>query len=116
MSKLSEMIQAAQTNERRHVMTPTASIDLTVSEANSPLCQPNHYVYDLKATFGCTAVIQHNSGEVQAKLKAVRRQVVDHIFGEFREDIYAIERALFDYDTKTAQEHLNKLMQRMFDV
>ena len=116
MSKLSDMIQAAQTNERRHVQTPLASFKVRPEEVPTAYYSPMSYIYKLEATFGCTAVIEADQKAVEQKLKAVRRQVVESIFGEFRDAIYAIERALFDHDTKTAQELVGKLLQHMYEV
>ena len=116
MSKLAEMIRASQTNERRCVYTPIASFSSMVEDAQ-PRIQPMHYVYSLKAEFGCNATVQYGAqGELDAKLKIIRRQVVEEIFGEFREDIYAIQRALMNYKTDEAIELVGKLHERMFDV
>lgn len=116
MSKLSEMIRESQTSERRCVMTPIMRFTSTMTEI--PAClSPIHYVYELKAEFGCKATVQYGAkGELDTKLRIVRKQVIDAVFGEFREDIYAIQRALFNYDTDKAIELVGDLHHRMFDV
>lgn len=117
MSKLSEMIQASMTNERRAVVTPVASFTSIVESPNSAQLSPIFYVYSLKAEFGCSATVQYGAeGHLNSKLKVVRLQVVEAIFGEFREDIHAIERALMNYDTDKAMELVGKMHNRMFDV
>ncbi len=116
MSKLAEMIQAAQTNARRCVMTPIASFTSSVNEPPA-LTSQVHYVYSLKAEFGCNATVQYGAkSDLDAKLKLVRRQVVEAIFGEFREDIYAIQRAFINYDADKAVELVGAMYKRMFDV
>lgn len=116
MSKLSEMIQAKQTSERRHVMAPMpALVDIDYSCTALP-GDPLHYVYEMNVTLGCQAVIRQGSGDADVKLKVIRRQVVEAIFGEFREDIYTIERALMNYDTDKAAQAVSDLYRRMFDV
>jgi hypothetical protein len=115
MSKLSEMIKAAQTNERRCVMNPL--INFASSATDLPALAPIHYVYSFKAEFGCTATVQYGAkGELDAKLKQIRRQVVEAVFGEFREDIHAINRALMNYDTDKATELVGIMYGKMFDV
>jgi hypothetical protein len=116
MSKLSEMILAAQTNERRYVFTPL--IKLASSVVPEPhLTYPDHYVYSFKAEFGCNATVQYGAkSELETKLKVIRRQVVEEVFGEFRDDIYAIQRALMDYNTDQASELVSAMHDRMFNV
>lgn len=117
MSKLASMIQAAQTNERRHVMTPLVSFKTSVESPPSLASSPMYYVYKLKAEFGCNATVQYgDQGELDAKLRVIRHQVVNDVFGEFREDIYAIQRALMDYDTARATELVQAMYVRMFDI
>ena len=116
MSKISEMIRASQTNERRHVFTPLIGFASSVASEHPRLSQ-SHYVYSFKAEFGCHATVQYGAqGELETKLKVIRRQVVEEIFGEFRADIYAIQRALMDYNTDKASELVSNLNERMFSV
>lgn len=116
MSKLSEMIKAAQTSERRAVIEPLIDFRTTVERAG-PASYPEHYVYNFKAEFGCSATVKYGAkGDLDQKVRMIRRQVVEYIFGEFREDIHAIERALFDYDTQAAEKLVGDLYRKMFDV
>lgn len=116
MSKLSDNIHAAQTNERRHVMTPLSSFSVSSQEVPTARCSPMSYVYKVEATFGCSVIIESDKKAVENKLKAVRRQVVEEIFGEFRKDIYSIQRALFEHDTTKALEAVGTLLQNMYEV
>lgn len=117
MSKLAFMIQASQTNERRHVFSPLVDFKSSVESMPSAMHSPMHYVYKLKAEFGCTAIVQYgNQGELDSKLRTIRHQVVNEVFGEFRDDIYAIQRALIDYDTVKAAELVQAMYVRMFDI
>lgn len=116
MSKLSEMIRATQTNERRCVLTPLIEFSSSVGPEH-PRLLPTHYIYSFKAEFGCNATVQYGAkGELESKLKVIRRQVVEEVFGEFRENIYAIQRALMDYNTEEATELVGNLYERMFSV
>lgn len=116
MSKLSEMIQAAQTNERCHVFTPLIDIRSEV-KPTPPCVYPEHYIYELTAKFGCNATVRFgDNGELDQKLRMIRRQVVEAIFGEFRENIHEIQRALADYDCATATSAVSDLYDRMFDA
>lgn len=115
MSKLAEMIQAAQTNERRHVFTPLIDIRSEVHPVNR--ARPDHYIYELKAAFGCNVTIKFGDhGEADHKLKMIRRQVIEAVFGEFRENLHEIQRALANYDCAAATEAVKDLYDRMFDV
>ena len=116
MSKLSDMIHATQTNERRHIQTQLANFKISSEEVPTAYSSPMAYVYKLEATFGCHAVIEADKKAVEQKLKAVRRQVVEDIFGEFRGDIYAIERALFERDVDTALQAIGILLKNMYEV
>ena len=116
MSKLSDRIRAAQTNERRHVQTPLMALSISSQEVPAAYSSPTAYVYRMEATFGHHSVIAFNEKDADLKLKAVRRQVVEDIFGEFRGDIYAIERALFERDVDTALQAVGTLLQNMYEV
>lgn len=117
MSKLASMIQAAQTGERRHVFSPLVNFKSSVEELPSLNYSPMHYVYKLKAEFGCNVTVKYgNQGELDSKLRMIRHQVVNDVFGEFRDDIYAIQRALADYDTGKAAELVQDMYVRMFDI
>lgn len=115
MSKLSEMIQAVNTRQRVPVMSPLVAIEASV-EANAPATYDQCYVYNLKATFGCTAVLKFEDPRQSDILRGVRKQVVDEIFGEFREHLHAAERALYNYDTEAALKALQALRNQMFEV
>lgn len=116
MSKLSGMIRAAQTNERRHIQTPLLNLQISSEEVPTAYSAPMAYVYRMEAIFGHHSVIAFNGKDAELKLKAVRRQVVEDIFGEFRNDIYAIERALFDRDVDTALQAVGTLLKNMYEV
>lgn len=117
MSKLSEMIRASQTNERRCVMTPLMSLTSIMESPNTDRLSPMYYVYSFKAELGCEATVQYGAtGELDAKLKVIRRQVIEAVFGEFRDDIHAIQRALMSYDTQKASDATDELYRRMFEI
>lgn len=123
MSKIIEAVKATQTGKQIATDPLFDSLAIVKSEFKKNSDYHVGTEHRISVTLGTNVIInesqtiRENSGEIITEaMKQIRKQIAEAIFGEFRQDLYLINQAIWNRDFYAANQILNDLEKKMFEV